>query len=136
MRRLKFYAREDQLVFVPYITVSAGAPERYVGRRFDAKLRGYPATKEPFTCDADSNVGERLVLLTRRDSCLWPADDETAQACGMRKAPELKYASGAWVAKSSPLPESDELPEPTPLPPAPTPPVDMTPKASGKADSK
>lgn len=133
---LKFYAREDHLVFVPYITVAAGNPERYVGRRFDQKLRGYPATKEPFTCDSESNVGERLVLLTRRDACLWPADDATAQACGMKAKPEVKFAGGAWVAKNSPLPEGDALPEPVPLPSAPTPPVDMTPKSSGKADSK
>lgn len=116
MQKLKFFAREDELVFVPYITVSPGAPERYVGRRFEPRLRGYPATKAPFECEANSDTGRRLLLLATRDKSLFPADEDTAKACGLKKAPELKYASGAWVLKSSPLPEGElELPEVEPV---------------------
>lgn len=114
--KLRFYAREDQLVFVPYITVSPGSPERYVGRRFEPRLRGYPATKEPFSVDAESPAGQRLIQLVARDGSLYPADEETAKACGQKRAPKVKYAKGAWVAEASPLEEGDlEVPDAEPV---------------------
>lgn len=81
--RLRFYAREDQLVPLPGHRPLVGQAASYVGRKFDAATRGYPATPAPFECDSDSDEGRRLIKMTRRDACLWPADLETADVCGV-----------------------------------------------------
>jgi hypothetical protein len=103
--KLRFLAREDQLVFVPHINVSPGAPERYVGRRFDAALRGYPATEQPHEFDSESTQGQRLIRLVTRDGCLWPADEATAKACGMKAQPKVKFAHGVWAAEGETIKE-------------------------------
>jgi len=81
--QLKFYARDDLLVAWPGMLPAVGQPRRYVGRRFDAAIRGYPATDDPTAFDSESAEGKRLVARVRRESCLWPADKETAAACGV-----------------------------------------------------
>lgn len=97
MALLKFHAREDRLVREPLERMFIGAQASYVGRRFDAKANGWVATEEPFSVNAASTAGQRLALLCVRDGSLWPADAETAAACGVPFVP-LKLVDGAWVA--------------------------------------
>jgi hypothetical protein len=86
--QLSFWAKSDLLVPIPGFRPSANLPPDYVGRGYakdEATGRhGHPALAEPFRCDSETDVGRRLVLLTRRDDCLLPADEATAQACGKR----------------------------------------------------
>lgn len=99
--QLKFYAREDQLVRMPGVGRGApGQPVPYVGRAFDAKTRGYPATEEPYAVDADSDSGRRLAELCRRDQSLWPADKETAEACGVEFV-VVAFDGGVWARKAA-----------------------------------
>jgi hypothetical protein len=99
--QLSFLAREDQLVRVPGIGRGAvGQPVPYVGRVFDAKTRGYPATEEPYVVDADSDSGRRLAELCRRDQSLWPANKETAEACGVEFV-AVSFDAGVWARKAA-----------------------------------
>lgn len=106
--KLKFYARGDLLVtkpgFVPKYT--GGDVPRYVGRKFVARNGNTPAhniaTKEPAEFDSESEAGRRLMLLCRRDSSLWPADQATADACGVKFVP-VDFKDGEWVAKPLPV---------------------------------
>lgn len=96
--RLRFLAKEDRLVPVPGVTPYAGQLMPYVGRRFDAENRAYPATDEPFECDSESPVGRRLAFeITRRDGDLWPADEATAQFCGVSFA-RTQFKDGVHLA--------------------------------------
>lgn len=106
MPQLKFYARADLMVAVPGSTAFAGQVSRYLGRETKVENAGtpdeavsYPATKDGFACDADSPLGARAVKLTRRDAAFWPADSETAAACGVQFIP-VEFKSGVWVAKT------------------------------------
>jgi hypothetical protein len=83
---------------VPGLVPAIGQAESYVGRTFDAKTRGNPATKEAFEIDSDSDAGRRLAKLCRRDACLWPADKATAEACGVEFV-ELEFRDGVWAPK-------------------------------------
>jgi hypothetical protein len=80
---LRFYARDDQLVPLPGQAPVPGQPLHFVGRRYDAATRAHPADSTPTEVDSESSAGMRLAELTRRDACLWPADAETAAACGV-----------------------------------------------------
>ncbi len=82
---LKFYAREDQLVREPGIGPSIGVPARYVGRYFDAALRGFPAHDNAQAFDTDLVESRDIADLKRstRKGGLWPADTETAAECGV-----------------------------------------------------
>lgn len=88
--RLRFYAKDDELVYVPNSPKRAGSPPRYVGRSFvpgDAATgtpASYPATPEPFECDSeDENGRELLGRFKRGRRSLLPADKATADACGV-----------------------------------------------------
>ena len=113
--QLKFYAKSDLLVTAPGQAVvrrnaddpdSVGAPLKYVGRthvpaKLDADRRviraaSNPASEAPYTCQADSEKGRRLMKLCRRDGSLWPADRETAAACGVPFV-ETKFVDGEHV---------------------------------------
>ena len=85
--KLRFYAREDQLVPVPGSFPRIGQAPSYIGRKFVAADRSHPATDDPYECDAETEGGRRLKKLTRRDACLWPADEATARACGVAFVP-------------------------------------------------
>lgn len=107
MPQLKFYARADLMVAVPGSTAFAGQVSRYLGRETKVENAGtpdevvsYPATKDGFACDVDSSLGSRVTKLTRRDCAFWPADSETAAACGVQFTP-VEFKSGVWVAKTS-----------------------------------
>ena len=84
---------------------SVGAPPRYVGRKFvsvedkDAGVAGsYPAAEEPEVFNLKPSDPE-FFDLTRYclKGGLWPADEATAQACGVRFL-KLKRdsESGEW----------------------------------------
>ena len=88
--KLRFYARPGHLLSLPGVKVTGTRP-RYVGRRV-VKV-GNPnkptivnqPTAMPDEFDSDSPEGQRLVkrmMLDRQDPPLWPADVETARACG------------------------------------------------------
>src|SRR5688572_8707692 len=90
--KLRFYAKDDQLVSVPGAQPAMGQPPRYVGRKLEVKdgVPGYPGTGEAFECDEDSATGRRLVKLVRRENSLTPADAYTAAACGLEFKAETK----------------------------------------------
>lgn len=98
---LKFYACEDTLVSVPGPRAVGQAP-RYVGRTFQpgsgGKPPSHPASEKPYQVDSDSEEGRRLKLICRRDGALYPADAETAKACGV-DLPNVTFADGAWSEK-------------------------------------
>lgn len=97
--QLKFYAREDQLVRVPGVGRGAqGSPASYVGRTFDQKTRGYPAIEDGAAIDSDSKEGKRLAELCKRDGCLWPANKETADFCGVEFV-VVEFKDGVWSRK-------------------------------------
>jgi citrate lyase beta subunit len=109
LSKLRFYARNDadgpRLVTVPGSRPMRGQAAQYVGRKFipgDAEKgvpAQFPATEAPHEALADSDEGRRLVKVTREDAALWPADKETAAACGVDfVAVEVK--DGVAVPKS------------------------------------
>lgn len=100
--QLSFWAKADQLVPVPGYKPAPGTPPAYVGRTVlpVGETAGFPAVAEPFTCDSESEIGRRLLLLACRDACLIPADAATARACGVVfKAHELR--DGVMVPAAS-----------------------------------
>ena len=106
MPQLKFYARADSMVAVPGTTAFAGQVSRYLGRETKVENAGtpeeivsYPATEAGFTCDTGSQIGDRAMKLTRRDFAFWPADPDTAAACGVPFTP-VEFNAGVWTEKS------------------------------------
>lgn len=98
--RLAFFAKADLLVPIPGALRFIEQPDRYVGRVYsptavDGKP-GYPATEEPFACDSASEEGMRLAQLTRRDGDLIPADQQTADFCGLPFVPH-RFLDGVHV---------------------------------------
>ena len=98
--KLRFYAKDDLLVTEPGSPMMTGQPVRYVGRDFvpgtaatpsgtPAVAAAFPASSEPFECDSDTKRGQDLIRLMRIDTTrhgeqpLWPADQATADACGV-----------------------------------------------------
>ncbi len=94
--KLKFYARGDALVTIPNEQRIVGNPAEYVGRKRikEGDNFAYPATRDPFVCPPE--MAPRLAKLTRRDNSLWPADKETAQACGVGFK-KVEYSGGEWI---------------------------------------
>jgi hypothetical protein len=108
--QLKFFAKGDLLVSKPGFLprFAGGDVPRYIGRSFVPRDGDKPAhhiaTKEPYACEANSEEGRRLAFLTRRDACLWPADAETAAACGV-KFVSTEFKDGEHVAKPTKPPK-------------------------------
>lgn len=98
--KLSFRAREDLLVRVPGMPPAIGQASMYVGREFDAKTRGYPASKQAYEVESDSDEGRRLIKLVRREGALWPADEQTAKACGVEFV-SVEFKDGAYVARAA-----------------------------------
>lgn len=98
MEKLKFYAREDLLVSEPFHTRIQNQPARYVGRKFDPRIRGYVAKQEPSEYELDSHAALRLMKIVRFNdpSPLFPADEYTARKCGVDYK-EVVFKDGAWV---------------------------------------
>lgn len=97
MSFLKFHARGDMLVREPGSVHMRGAQACYVGRKWDQAAHGFPAVEEPYCVKAGTDDAERLKLLCVRDACLWPADAETAAACGVPFT-HHKLVDGSWIA--------------------------------------
>jgi len=91
---LKFYAKDDLLVSVPFQRPFIGQLPRYVGRTQFAG-GNLPAVEEPFATESGSRMGMRLIRLCRRGS-LWPADKQTAAHCRVPFT-TVSFADGAWT---------------------------------------
>lgn len=100
MAKLSFYARGDLLVTVPGVYPQIGQALPRVGRQL-ASDGSLPATKEAYVTDSNSDEARRLIKLTRREGALWPADKETADACGLPFV-ELTFKDGVWAQKPAP----------------------------------
>ena len=101
---LKFVARADLLVRVPFAMQFVGASANYVNRSKRMLENGswaYPADASPYEVPANSKEADRLLLLTRRDEALWPFDEQTAEACGT-KFIAVECIEGEWVPVKSP----------------------------------
>lgn len=102
---LKFVARGDLLAREPGSVAVAGDPPRFVNReprKLPTGEWGYPAVEEPYACAANSDEARRCITLTVRDGALWPLDEVTAAACGMRFVP-VELRDGEWIPKKSKL---------------------------------
>jgi hypothetical protein len=103
MTTLSFHAKADCLVRVPGVIEIIGQAPHYVGRRLSRLSNGsfaYPAVDRPYQTEENSDVGRRLRKLASRDGSLWPADKETADACGVKFVP-VEFANGEWVPKKT-----------------------------------
>jgi len=109
----------------PHFEAHGAGQRRYVGRSFDPSLGhayldenknrlltgGWPALAEgeSFEFDSvtqpDANEHFYLYVAAVKDGSLWPADDETAQLCGVKWDPTF---SGEFDA-----PKEIEAPRPT-----------------------
>ncbi len=107
--KLAFYAKDDDLVYVPDFPRTKGAAPQRVGRSFipgdGVKGAQHPATAEPFVCDSEDANGVALLAAFRRGRrALWPADKATAEACGVEfVAVEVK--DGVAIPKVAPAPQ-------------------------------
>lgn len=105
---LKFYAKADALQRVPDFHPEVDQHDRYVGREHDPQNPGsFPATREPFTCEADSANGQRLKHLIYRDRDLWAADQETADYCQVPFV-DVVFQDGEYVPRELAAPASSE----------------------------
>lgn len=96
---LRFCARKDCLVNSrPGEPVQVGIPAKYIGRAWDDASHGYSATDAVFECDSESVCGRELLRLFRqtpKTPPLWPADEQTAKACGQRYV-RIEFRDGEW----------------------------------------
>jgi hypothetical protein len=90
MSKLRFYAKDDgeesHRMYVPSSVRMHRQLPQIIGRTtviVDGKIT-HPATTEPWECDAESaDAAEILNRFRRGKRPLWPADAETALACGV-----------------------------------------------------
>jgi hypothetical protein len=106
--KLSFFAKDDDIVYVPDFPRVKGAFPNYVGRSFVAgtpeKGAQHPATVEPFVCDSEDANGSVLLAKFRRGKRpLWPADKATADACGVEFVP-VEVKDGIAVVKAASAP--------------------------------
>lgn len=103
--KLRFYPKDDELVYVPNFPKVRGAIPQYVGRKFvpadGTNGASFPASDEPFECDSDDENGRALLNKFQRGKRgLLPADKATADACGVEfVAVEIK--GGVAVPKGA-----------------------------------
>lgn len=101
---LKFVPKGDLLVRIPNAVQFTGQMPPYLGRlkrQLPDGRWGYPASQSPYEVEADSEIAQRLVLLTKRDGCLWPFDEATAAACDT-KFVAVEWIEGEWVPAKQP----------------------------------
>lgn len=106
---LRFYARDGHVCPWPG-QKAVGQVRRYIGRKTkierDHKGRvtfiGHPATEDAVEIDPKSDAGRRIVRLMKieNEAPLWPADKETARACGV-KFVETNFRDGEHRAATS-----------------------------------
>lgn len=95
MATLKFFAREDFLCnLLPGTVPAYKSVPRYINRGHEPRdgHAAYPALPDPFVCDSESDIGRNLLRKMgavpnspsrRKNPPLWPADEATAQRCGV-----------------------------------------------------
>lgn len=105
MRR--FCAKGRLLVPHPLKPRRVGEVAGYINRKAVIGEDGrtaFPALPEPFEYDEKRpelrDLDRRLLKRVRRDGDLWPADAETAAACGVPFVP-VQFSDGEWVVASS-----------------------------------
>lgn len=101
---LKFVARANLLVRIPNSVQFIGQAANYVNRSkslLPDGMWGYPSNATPYEVPAKSPDAERLILLTQRDSALWPFDEETAVACDT-KFVAVEWVDGEWLPVKQP----------------------------------
>jgi hypothetical protein len=109
--KLRFFAKDDDLVYVPTSVRMSGQAPQYIGRRLEQgndgrdgqprKAATFPATEEAWECDADSADADEILNRFRRGKRrLWPADAETAAACGVEF---VRVVVKAGVAVPAPI---------------------------------
>lgn len=106
---LRFYARPGHVCPWPGQRHS-GQPRRYIGRdnqiERDADgaviLIGHPASQEPVEIEPKGDDGRRVLRLMRieADKPLIPADEATAQACGLRFEP-VEWREGEFYPQAA-----------------------------------
>ena len=102
--KLRFYARPGYMCSMPGPKVQGTAP-RYIGRArpvVEEKQINNPATREPAVIESTTPEGKRVMrqmLCDAPDYPLWPADRETAQACGVPYV-DVELQEGEWQPKS------------------------------------
>jgi hypothetical protein len=101
--KLRFYAREDALAYVPGIGKQTGQAPRYIGRTLELKphLVTYPATVDAHEANVDPSSPEQSQQLARycklvRNGAIWAADKATADAIGVAFVP-VTFRDGAWI---------------------------------------
>lgn len=101
--QLRFHPKPDMVVHWPGAKF-VGQVNHYVGRKTKSLDDGsivHEAQKDPAVVDSDTAEGRRLVKLCRRDGCLWPADQGTAQACGVEFVSVAQdKESGEWLPQA------------------------------------
>ncbi len=105
--KLKFHSRRDHKVAWPGANFS-GQPPRYIGRSWlagDGKSAAavHPASKDADEVDTETTASADVEHIKRqcRKGGLWPADRETATACGVEFASVTQDADGEWIAGSA-----------------------------------
>ena len=94
--QLRFHARADACVQLAAPRHNAAV--EYVGRKHVALEDGagsWPAVEEPFAISDRSEFAQKLMTAARRGE-LWPADKETAEACGCAFVPVI-FNAGEWL---------------------------------------
>jgi len=114
LAKLKFFAKDDDLVYVPDFPRVKGAIPQYVGRKFvpadGTNGASFPASAEPFECDSEDENGKALVNKFQRGKRgLWPADEATAKACGVSFA-AVEVKDGIAVAKTTTISAATSTP--------------------------
>lgn len=89
--KLKFHAKFGHVVAWSDQN-RVGQPRRYIGRTTTQSTEGFlhPAVEAPVEIDSESREGmkvRRLFLIEQDGGPLWPADEETANALGVKFQP-------------------------------------------------
>ena len=116
--KLRFIAREDGLATIPGSRANIGQAAFYIGRTFsppdkaEGKGASYPATEAPHEVELDLSRQDEVIRFNRyvklaKRGDIWPADEETANACGIA-LPAVGFSkdAGEWrlVAQLAPQP--------------------------------
>jgi hypothetical protein len=101
--KLRFYARPGYMFSLPGVRV-AGSMPRYIGRtvRVEGKTILNAPLPEPATIDSETPEGKRVLRVMACDAPdypLWPADENTARACGVPYV-DVELTDGEWQPKS------------------------------------
>ena len=114
-QRLRFYARGTALVADVHAQEHPTHPtRRFIGRRWQEALPGrwaWAPTEAPQECDYHHDL-----VRAAKDGDLWPADEDTAKACGLAFDPDFggeetetikQWRARANVAKTPIAPTKD-----------------------------